>query len=596
MRKILSFLLLLCSTFFLFTACRKSETSLPTEDPNRFFNVPVDASPEAKAIAEAIKRQNSRYHFLPALSVKAGYPNWKKAKIVDYRTRTISGRSANDSLNGETVYIPFVLDSQYSTNAVLIVRINEPDTSYRLLYARNYRSFGFDTANLTQWNARNVFQLFTNFDYSIFGHTRFKILDNRLFKTPSGNGSAVLTLIPHQSPGAAGRSATFVEIQECTDYQACDPVVRTANGQDCVTIPVCTTHYVDLGGGGGTGGGTGGGSTGGGSGSTGGGGSDDWWNGGGSDPCQESGRMMPAAPTDCELGWEPVPRDNSAYLINNVASSLSLDSNKKAWLEENLGRAIEIHNFLFVKPYDALTLEDKKTIVRIHLDRMMTDADYLEMVESMAISTSLAHPWMIELFKELGIEIGMKILKKYLPGYGDWQSIKQALDDGAHGDWLGVLGEIINIAKKKVPFLSIIDAVFDAFDFGRIANQAWKVFDKIRDVNAQLYKGLVSTLKEKAGGILGKIEIDGNSSNKFGLIRYNSSDAYDFFQRIAHHCGVSITTFNTANGLGGQFTIGNDWMVKYYPMSSTINPTTGLGYPTIEILRNGTTFYKLRFD
>jgi hypothetical protein len=36
--------------------------------------------------------------------------------------------------------------------------------------------------------------------------------------------------------------------------------------------------------------------------------------------------------------------------------------------------------------------------------------------------------------------------------------------------------------------------------------------------------------------------------------------------------------------------------IKYYPASSTINPATGIGYPTIEILSNNITVNKFRFE
>jgi hypothetical protein len=36
--------------------------------------------------------------------------------------------------------------------------------------------------------------------------------------------------------------------------------------------------------------------------------------------------------------------------------------------------------------------------------------------------------------------------------------------------------------------------------------------------------------------------------------------------------------------------------IKYYPVSSTINPATGIGYPTIEIPSNNVTIYKFRFE
>lgn len=37
-------------------------------------------------------------------------------------------------------------------------------------------------SNDKKWNAQNVFQLFITFDNLLFGHTRFLIKDNELFK------------------------------------------------------------------------------------------------------------------------------------------------------------------------------------------------------------------------------------------------------------------------------------------------------------------------------------------------------------------------------------------------------------------------------
>jgi hypothetical protein len=262
-------------------------------------------------------------------------------------------------------------------------------------------------------------------------------------------------------------------------------------------------------------------------------------------------------------------------------------------LESNLVRTSEINNFINNTIYSDLTFNDKVELALTHLNNMMTDLDYLEMVDSYSTSISFAHPWMIELFKELATEIGLKVVKKYLPGYGDWQSIKDAIDNAGHGDCLGTLGEVLNIVKKKVPWLAAVDAVIDVFDFGTLANKAWKAFDKIKILPTNAFNSILKTIKNKCGGILDKIEHDNNIQGK---IKYDPSDAFNFFKDIANDLGITYTPFTTPNGPGGTFDLPGGFTIKYYPVSSTINPATGIGYPTIEILSNNVTIYKFRFE
>lgn len=326
MRKFIAPLLLLSTALILFFSCRRAEIEnpeTPDAQSNRFFNVPSNASPQIKAVAEAIKKQNEKFGFLSSIIKKGGYPRWDKVKLVDHDKKTITQKTASDSGSGQTLYIPFVLDTQSTTNAVLKVRLNEPDTTYRMMYAIDYRSFGFDTTDHSKWNARDLFHLFSTFDYTIFGHKRFRILDDSLFKAHNDSLFVVLTLKTFLGQNVSGKATTFAQqcdvYEECHYYFGCEGgggMVRTSTVPGCPS-DYCTTYeacswYED----GSTGGGDGTGGPGPGDGTGGGGG---WWSGGG-DPCNSGGRTSIVEPNGCEPGWEPIIDD-----IPPPAQLVSLD-------------------------------------------------------------------------------------------------------------------------------------------------------------------------------------------------------------------------------------------------------------------------------
>ncbi len=269
--------------------------------------------------------------------------------------------------------------------------------------------------------------------------------------------------------------------------------------------------------------------------------------------------------------WQvPQPEDgggtSTSYspTVSNLIFTLSLPEAEANWLANNPSRAGEMENFLLNGDYSELTFEDKKRIAYDHLFNMMDNPDYLEMVVDYSVSVAVVHPWMIELFKELAIEIGFKIVKKYSPGYSDWNSIKEAIQNGSQGDWLGMLGEVINIAKKKVPWLAVVDATIDAFDFGTIANSAWKAFNKINRISSQAFDGIIKTLKNKCGGILDKIQHD---IDKQGVIKYNPADAESFFREIASH--IPGTTVHPTSSPGVFYFDTGGIRFTFYPISQT---------------------------
>jgi hypothetical protein len=155
----------------LFYACRKTEQrerqKAKSSNPTKFFGVKPGTDTVVAAIAEDVKRQDEKRHFVDKLIIRAGYPVWDKAKI-----------SEKDG-EGKQIFIPFVLEKTKQTRAMLIAKINNGDTAYRLLYNSRARHFGFDKKSNEMWNAKDVFHAFVLFDYELFGHTKFTVSNGK---------------------------------------------------------------------------------------------------------------------------------------------------------------------------------------------------------------------------------------------------------------------------------------------------------------------------------------------------------------------------------------------------------------------------------
>lgn len=309
-----------------YSACKKTDSvpEKPTSKPGKFFDLPSDAPKQLRAVSAAIKGQNERHHFLASVIKSSGYPVWDKARVVDFNSRTMSGRGSGEA-TGEVVYIPFVRDSDHYVNSVLAVKLEPSDTIYRMIHDYNYRRFGYDTTDPTKWSARDVFNIFSSFDHSVFGHNRFWIRDKNLL----GIHDDSLQVTATRTSGDGGRNVSgktgMYAVEECQTWEVCEKAAdgsggsggglpaRTGalSGEDCINtwyIDICTTYYYDDGSGGdgstGDGDGTGDPSTGSGGGGAG-------WYDGGDDPCSGSGGVIQrnaiVAPDDCGSGWEPLP-------------------------------------------------------------------------------------------------------------------------------------------------------------------------------------------------------------------------------------------------------------------------------------------------
>jgi hypothetical protein len=277
-------------------SCKKQEGAQPDAESalaRKFFNLPSDASQEAKAISEQVKHQNRQRNFLSSVVAKAGFPLWGKAKLIN-----LEGDASG--VKNKAIFIPFAKDSEKFVNSLLVVKMSSTGTVFRMLYANRYREFGYDFTNSAKWNARDVFNIFSSFDYSVFRQIKHYIRDTGLFK--SNRSNVVMTRI--ETPQHSSERMLLTQITECGTWEACPQtgLVARENSEDpnCLYIDICTTYYLydgsdfDSGGGGWTGGGDGSGS----------GGSGGWYDGSGN-PCSPA-KLAIAAPDGCGSGWQPV--------------------------------------------------------------------------------------------------------------------------------------------------------------------------------------------------------------------------------------------------------------------------------------------------
>ncbi len=232
----------LCS-ILIYLSCRKTDSppeQTKKELEQKFFNA-SNISPEVKTVMEAMMRQNQKKNFVASFISKAGYPRWDKA-IVATPDEIKRGRSSSD---GYIVYVPFVKDADNMVNSSLIIKV-DADTTYKMLYASDYKDYGFDSTKQNSWNARNVFQLFTTFEYSIFGRKRFLITDGRLLGGKK-DSSCIAALCKINGNKLGSRNSSYT-VEECTTWEIWMPCLQARTTGDwpyCLfyAFDICTTYY-----------------------------------------------------------------------------------------------------------------------------------------------------------------------------------------------------------------------------------------------------------------------------------------------------------------------------------------------------------------
>ncbi|MCB0739595.1 MAG: hypothetical protein KDB92_00740, partial [Chitinophagaceae bacterium] len=281
----------------------------------KFFNNHASTEPLVKALNGFLQRTNDTLHFVEKTVSRIGYPRWDKALSFAKLATAGKGNSADSTT---ITYIPFVRDSQNYVNATMIIQSSFSDTIFNYLCDWQYSRFGYDTTSNT-WNAKDVFHLFSKFDYAVFDRIMFKITDPQLFGNP-GNGRFPVVKIkqPEIDEKKANKVSNYVTVETCTIYDVCygtpEEYQNHCGGyctEDCDLYDhseeICTILYEGTGGIGGDPGGGGGGGTGDGSGgdggATGGGENGDGTPGDCNGNPTEGNRT--AINNTCGPGWEP---------------------------------------------------------------------------------------------------------------------------------------------------------------------------------------------------------------------------------------------------------------------------------------------------
>ena len=335
----------------IYISCRKTDqvnrSVIPDSQADlKFFSEHRSSDPLVIALSQFVKNENAKYGFVNKLVKKIGYPRWDKSIVTSGKGRK-NGRSAEDSTN--TVFIPFVADSQNIVNAALVINTTPIDTSFKFLCNWQYsaRLYGSPTIDTT---AENLALLFMILDGHVFGYTKFNITDPLLFSNIPLSPTVTGRQIVITNTGIGGRQNQIVERQNlvetaivciygyfcgtptwpgCADEDGCD--YMSCIGQQCYSTTDCFTVIVSPETGGGGTGGTGGpGDTGG----SGGGGSGGGW----TPPDPPCGPTTPGrtATTGCEPGWEPVPIENEPLPPNPCEETATSSANATSLSQNGL--------------------------------------------------------------------------------------------------------------------------------------------------------------------------------------------------------------------------------------------------------------------
>jgi hypothetical protein len=255
------FILLDCIVIlFMIGGCRKTTEPEKQAAENTaagsptFYTVSSATDPTVVAIAASLQRQDVNGDIESKLSDHAGVPKWDKAIVAEYEIANAGNSETGVTGVVKVVLIPFVPEGARQTNAMLKVKVTSADTSYHVIYAGQYRDFGFNKAREGSWNAINIFHLLTKFDKAIFGHNKFVVKDKRILV---GLGMdvkemAVVELLENKT--VAGK---LIGVPVCDFYNYC---VKPCSGFEASPIrPLncclewgtgtsCTMVWVEMGG------------------------------------------------------------------------------------------------------------------------------------------------------------------------------------------------------------------------------------------------------------------------------------------------------------------------------------------------------------
>jgi hypothetical protein len=247
----LTFVTLISIGFFMFS-CRKTDKSFTSISDKlvvvKFLQLPSTASPQLKRIAQKLEALHQKHGFLNDIARADGYPVWDKTITYTTKPSGIKNRAHYRQTNATDtiIYIPLVLGNANRVNAFIYARLND-SLSLSLHSVSNYSNLPFGILADSSINAEKFALQFMILDYSVFGHSGFKITDNRLFKEEntllrdSVSFIKKVTITPVHTHLQQGRGSGIIaeEFEICIDVLYFDCPV---NGACCIraNVPIGT--------------------------------------------------------------------------------------------------------------------------------------------------------------------------------------------------------------------------------------------------------------------------------------------------------------------------------------------------------------------
>ena len=144
-------------------------------------------------------------------------------------------------------FIPLAAANDSVIKAILKVKINGSNTSFKVLYRWQYNQYGYGKVKQHN-NADQTALLFMGFENHVFGHKEFRINDTLLFNKKNKNSTPdTITITSFNNYGTANRMVE-VTITICYDEKIPD-VARTSSIIDILyylKVLLCKTGIFKL--------------------------------------------------------------------------------------------------------------------------------------------------------------------------------------------------------------------------------------------------------------------------------------------------------------------------------------------------------------
>jgi hypothetical protein len=368
--------------FSLFFSCTKNKDeniqhqSSPLK--SKFFKLPINAPSYLQRIADVIKSQDDKFNFVETFIKKQGLPIWDKAVVsTEHLSPNIFRLNSTNTREGipDTVaIIPIVLPDTYVVHSFFVCFIHETDVKIALYRGDNYQSYS-NSEELDKITSTSVAAAIMYLDKLVFGYDKFIVTDTSIFSFRDVEPDESLRryvkfepIAPNNSllPGNMGfiELCLTIGVSGNREDVGLRTTVSSFGGVFCISTfwtedPEDINIFIDVTG-------PGGGSS---------------WTG---DPC-EGQRTIDGQDIPCNnggpLGWEPVQEE----IMNLLQTMLNLSLEEKNWLNEHPEISSNLYDYLTSSPTSQIV---KKDLARQHLEKMMSDPDYLSFVEHHLATTT----------------------------------------------------------------------------------------------------------------------------------------------------------------------------------------------------------------